>query len=73
VFTSCCHARRQKADRAQLVGLDQPALQFLSFSNVVENHQAPDPLAVLGHQRSDGQVHDGVTGSGIRAAVPVAA
>ncbi len=52
------HARRKQPDTRKLVGLHQAALQFGAIRHVVEDHQAPDPLHVAGHQRRDRDVHD---------------
>ena len=51
-------ARGQQADRAELIGLDELALEFRPVGDVVENDEAPDLLLVARNEWRDGDVHD---------------
>ena len=51
------HARRQQAQRGQLLGLQELVLQVRALRDVVQQDQPPDALAFLAHQRRHRDVH----------------
>ena len=63
---------RQKPDRAELVRLDQPPLEFGPVGNVIKDDKASDFLQFFGDKWGDRNVQRGFPRSGVMAiSIPV--